>query len=118
MKRKLSEDRLRKIRLKKIFKKLRKEMPELWPELDDLDYLNYYKISKSEYYKADTPVYAVRPVERLFEFIAMLGGDRDEAVRALIFMEIIIEADKLYLDVKRAREDLGIEELVKKYMED
>lgn len=109
-------DRLRKNYLKKLFIKLKKSPDSPWPELKTYDYVKNFQISKEEYNKNKRHVFAVYPVERLFEYIALLGGSREEAVRALIFMEVVIDAEKCYLDVSRAREELQIPELIEKYM--
>lgn len=110
-------DKLRKNQMKRIFKRLRTEFPNIWPELETFDHIASFKLTKEQYYqKYSHQVFSVMPLERLFEYVAILGGDRAEALRVLLFMKVVIDADKKFLDVKSAREYFGIPELIDKYM--
>lgn len=96
------------------------EENNLWPELKVWDYKNLYGMDPIEWNKKYGTDYSKHrttyAVEKLFQWAAMQGATRDELVRIMAYILAIIDSGKYFLDVKRAKIDLGINELFNKYM--
>lgn len=96
------------------------EENNLWPELKVWDYKNLYGMDPIEWNKKYGTDYSKHrntyAVEKLFQWAAMQGGTRDELVRIMSYILVIISSEKCFLDVKNAKIDLGINELFNKYM--
>ena len=90
-----------------------------WPELQNWDYKGAYAMDPIEYKQKnlerfESPYFT----ERLFEYAAMQGASHDELIRILKFLLIILDSQRYFLDVMKAKYDLGIKSLAKKYMDE
>ena len=90
-----------------------------WPELQNWDYQREYAMDPIEFKQKynerfESPYFT----ERLFEYAAMRGATHDELIRILKFLLIVLDSQKYFLDVMKAKYDLGIKSLAKKYMDE
>jgi hypothetical protein len=91
----------------------------IWPELQNWDYKGAYAMDPVDFKQKnlerfESPYFT----ERLFEYAAMQGASHDELIRILKFLLIILDSRKYFLDVMKAKYDLGIKSLAKKYMDE
>lgn len=90
-----------------------------WPELQTWDYKGTYAMDPIEYKQKnierfESPYFT----ERLFEYAVMQNASHDELVRILKFLLVILDSQRYFLDVLKAKYDLGIKSLAKKYMDE
>lgn len=92
---------------------------DTWPELKTWDYKDKYgmdPIAFHELYGDYITKKSTYSSEKLFQFAAMRGATRDELARIMAYILALLDCEKYYLDMKKIKVDLGINELFKKYM--
>ena len=91
---------------------------DIWPELKTWDYRTRYAMTDEAWHqKYDiTRKFNTYGPEQLFRLAAMKGASREELVRIMMFLLVLVDYVEFQLDEDRARIELGIPMLKKKYM--
>lgn len=103
---------------KKLMHSFLKEDNDIWPELKTWDYRTRYAMTEEAWrQKYDiSRKFNTYGAEALFKLAAMKGASREELVKIMMFMLMLVDYIPFQLDEDRARIDLGIPMLRKKYM--
>lgn len=89
---------------------------DIWPELKNFDF-SAYKIDPKEFAERGYERFRfLLGIEQLYCYASMLNASREELVRILKFLYILAIAQNEFLDIKKAKYDLGISSLKKKYI--
>lgn len=103
---------------KKLMHSFLKADNDIWPELKTWDYRERYAMSKENWEKKYdvNKKFNTYGAEALFKLAAMKGAPREDLVRIMMFMLMLVDYIPFQLDEDHARIDLGIPMLRKKYM--
>ncbi len=95
-----------------------KDDNDIWPELKTWDYRTRYAMSLDDWHqKYDiSRKFNTYGAEQLFKHAAMRCAPREDLVRIMKFILILVDYVGFILDEDKARIELGIPMLKKKYM--
>lgn len=95
-----------------------KEGNDIWPELKTWNYRTKYAMTEEAWHqKYDiSRRFNTYGAEALFKLAAMKGAPREDLVKIMMFLLVLVDYIEFQLDEDKARIELGIPNLKKKYM--
>lgn len=95
-----------------------KEGNNIWPELKTWDYKTKYAMTEEAWHqKYDiSRKFNTYGAEQLFKHAAMMCAPREDLAKIMMFILILVDYVGFQLDEDKARIELGIPALKKKYM--